>query len=109
MMPPPMTTTRAWVGRFAAITPSSRPEPRAARRSGGTCSSGSSPRGGPSAPLRYARDDGLSSQPPRQRGLIHLAHLRHARLDRIAAGCRVDGGHLGELVEVALLDAELGQ
>src|SRR5437879_2970276 len=105
MMPPPMTTTRAWVGIIAA---SSRPEREA--RSGGTCSCGSSPRGGPSASLRSARDDGGgASQPPRHGGLIHLAHLRHARLHRIAARRGVDGGHRGELIEMALLDAELGQ
>src|SRR5882672_2950292 len=108
MMPPPMMTTRAWVGKFVAITPSSRPEPRGARRSGGTRSWGSSPRGGPSAPLRYTRDDG-ASQPPRYGGFVHFAHLRHAGLHRVAAGRGVDGGHLGELVEMAFLDAELGQ
>src|SRR5690242_1878805 len=100
MMPPPTMTTRAWVGNVVATTSSSRPEREA--RSGGTRSCSGSPRGGPSAPLRYARDDaacGVSSQPPRHGGLIHLAHLRHARLHRVAAGRRVDGGHLGELVE----------
>src|SRR6266568_6104902 len=111
MMPPPMTTTRAWVGKVVMPPPSSRPEPRAARRSGGTCSCGSSRRGGPSAPLRCARDDGDNgaSQPPRQRRFIHLAHLRHACLHRVTAGRGIDRGHLRELVEMAFLYPELGQ
>ena len=70
MMPPPMMTTRAWVGKFG----------------------------------RPCQSDG-----PAHGGLVHLAHLRHAGLHRIAAGRRIDGGHLGELVEMAFLDAELGQ
>src|SRR5882724_9361712 len=110
-MPPPIMTTRAWVGKFA-ITPSSRPEPSVARRSGGTCSYGSSQRGGPSAPLRSARDDGGgggASQPPRQRRVVHLAHLGHARLHRVTAGRGIDRGHLRELVEMTFLHPELGQ
>src|SRR5262245_16370271 len=109
MMPPPMMTARAWLGKLMAITPSSRPKPRAARRSGGTCSCGSSRRKGPSAPLRYARDDGLASQPPRQRCVVHLAHLRHTGFHRIAACRGIDGGHLGELVEMAFLHTEIGE
>src|SRR5688572_21620483 len=68
MMPPPMMTTRAWVGKFGAM-----------------------------------------SETPAHGRLVHLAHLRHARLHRIAAGRRIDSGHLGELVEMLDLHAELGQ
>src|SRR5438876_9104024 len=68
MMPPPMMTTRAWVGKFAAM-----------------------------------------SEPASDGRVVHLAHFRHARFYGIAAGGRIDRGHLGELVEVAFLDAELGQ
>src|SRR5258705_2155834 len=41
-MPPPMTTTRAWVGN-EVMAPSSRPEPSAARRSGATVLTRGSP------------------------------------------------------------------
>src|SRR5688572_29621891 len=68
MMPPPMMTTRAWVGKFGAM-----------------------------------------SETPAHGRLVHLAHLGHARLHRIAASRRIDGGHLGELVEVLDLHAEFGQ
>src|SRR4029077_19567007 len=68
MMPPPMTTTRAWGGKLAAM-----------------------------------------SEPASQRRVVHLAHLRHARLHRVTAGRGIDRGHLGELVEMAFLYPELGQ
>src|SRR4029077_731406 len=68
MMPPPMTTTRAWGGKLAAM-----------------------------------------SQPATKSRVVHLAHLRHARLDRVTAGRGIDRGHLGELVAMAFLYPELGQ
>src|ERR1700738_2691126 len=68
MMPPPMMTTRAWVGKLPAI-----------------------------------------SEPPPHGGVVHLAHLRHARLDRIAARRRIGGRHLRELVEMLDLHAELAK
>src|SRR5471030_1927772 len=49
------------------------------------------------------------SEPSREGGFVHLAHLGHAYLDRISTGRRIDRGHLGELVEMLELHAELGQ
>src|SRR5437868_13564517 len=99
MMPPPMTTTRAWVGNVLICWGRATPVARLVLQPEKI------------APLEWRAPSvtALPSQLPRQRGVVHLAHLRHACLHRIAAGGRVDGGHFGELVEMAFFDPAFGQ
>src|SRR5260221_7516036 len=53
--------------------------------------------------------DPAISEPAAQSRIVHLAHLGYPCFHRIAAGRRIDRGHLGELVEMLALHAKLGQ
>src|SRR5262245_23577744 len=124
MMPPPTMTTRAWVGKSLMLPPRAK-RGEVARSAGGVGGHGPWPLTPPSAqalgykrrnadtsPSRTPRRGGswhAPSQPPRQRCVVHAAHLGYAGLHRIASGRRIDCGHFGEPVEMAFRDAEFGQ